>query len=202
MVVAPLPFLSQLQNLFTCVVMLILILSMFNIYRMLFLALKKVWMAEITPLRIFTTRWKNPYPHQNFPSPQLGGVISPYLFNAIWKALACFTWPSRGVEMISTYFSVWLWIATQFSTPKTVMSLKVFLLIENGFLISTWKYWIWISKNKSILRITAWKGCWLLFYPKFCVGVLLCFSLENTDYFTSLLIEDKSLSFWRQHWPK
>ena len=41
---------------------------------------------------------------------------------------------------------------------KNKMSLKVLLVIGNGFLIPTWKYWIWISKNESILRTTAWKS--------------------------------------------
>ena len=35
---------------------------------------------------------------------------------------------------------------------KNKMALKVLLVIGNGFLIPTWKYWIWILKNESILR--------------------------------------------------
>ena len=62
-----------------------------------------------------------------------------------------FTYQSRGVEIISTYFSVWLWTVTQFNTSKIEMPLKVLFVIGNGFLITTWKYWIWISKNKRIL---------------------------------------------------
>ena len=96
---------------------------------------------------------------------RLGGEISPYPFNAVWKTLACFTFPSWGVETTSTYFLVWLWTVTQFNSPKNEMSLKC----------RRERIWIWISKNESILRTTAWKGCWLLFYPKLCVGVLLCF---------------------------
>ena len=53
------------------------------------------------------------------------------------------------------------------------MSFKVLLVIGNGFLISTWKYRICISKNESILRTTARKGCWLCFYPKLCRRVTL-----------------------------
>ena len=78
--------------------------------------------------------------------------------------------PTWGVEIISTYFSVWLWIVTQFNTPKNEMCLKALLVIGNCFLISTWKYWIWISKNEGILRNTAWKRCCLLFCPKLCLG--------------------------------
>ena len=58
----------------------------------------------------------------------------------------------------STHFSIWLWTMTQFNTPKGVMFLKVLLVIGNGFLIPTWKYWIWISRNESILRTTPCKG--------------------------------------------
>ena len=54
----------------------------------------------------------SPPPLPSPPSP-LGGEISPYLFNAIWKALACFSFLSRGVEIIFTYFSVWLWTVTR-----------------------------------------------------------------------------------------
>ena len=65
------------------------------------------------------------HPMKKFqPSPKLSisllslrrGKISPYPFNAIWKTLVCFTFPSQDVEKISTYFPVWLWIVTQFNT--------------------------------------------------------------------------------------
>ena len=38
-------------------------------------------MVKITPQQIFTTQWKNPYPHQNFPNhPPTGtGDFSPTL---------------------------------------------------------------------------------------------------------------------------
>ena len=111
---------------------------------------------------------KKPLPSLKFPIPlpspptippsHWDGRFLPYHFNAIWKTLACFTFSSRGVGIISTYFSVWLWIVTQFNTPKDEISLKVLLVIKNGFLISTWKYWIWILKNESILRIQLEKG--------------------------------------------
>ena len=130
---------------------------------MLFLALKKF----LPPDKKIPVLTKIP------PSPT---SILPYPFNDIWKALACFTFPTRGVEITSKYFLVWLWNTTKFNTPKNEMSLKVLFVIGNGFLMSTWKYRIWISKNGSILKITAWRGCWLLFYPKLCVGVSLCFS--------------------------
>ena len=51
---------------------------MFNIYRMLILALKKVQMVKITPSEISTIRWKNPC---NIYHP-------PTLLNAIRKILA------------------------------------------------------------------------------------------------------------------
>ena len=115
---------------------------------MVFLALKKVKMVKITLRQIFITRRKSPSLHQNFSFPPC---------NVIWKNLACFAFPSRAVEIISTHFSVWLWTVTHFNTPKNEMFLKVLLVIGNGFLIPTWKYWIWISKNESILRTTAGK---------------------------------------------
>ena len=86
----------------------------------------------------------------------------PYSFNAIWKTLTCFTFPTRVVELICTYFLVWLWTVIQFNTPKNEILLKVLLVIGNGFFICTWKYGIWISKNEKILRITASKVCWFL----------------------------------------
>ena len=71
---------------------------MFNIYRMLFLALKKVsppdekipTLTEISHLSF--RHWQ--------------GRFLPYPFNAIWKTLACFTFPTQGVEMIYKYFLV------------------------------------------------------------------------------------------------
>ena len=124
---------------------------------MVFLALKKVKMVKITLRQIFITRRKSPSLHQNFPFPRWEGRFLPYPWNVIWKNLACFAFPSRGVEIISTYFSGWLWTVTHFNTPKNEIFLKVFLVIGNGFLIPTWKYWIWISNNESILRTTAGK---------------------------------------------
>ena len=40
------------------------------------------------------------------PLPPLEWEISLLALYAIWKTLACFTFPSPGVEIISTYFSV------------------------------------------------------------------------------------------------
>ena len=48
--------------------------------------------------------------------PHWQGRFLLYPFNAIWKTLVCFTSPTRGVEIISKYFLVWLWTATQFNT--------------------------------------------------------------------------------------
>ena len=129
----------------------------FNIYRMVFLALKKVWMVKITPKQIFSTQWKSSSLRQNLPFPRWQGRFPPYPSNAIWKSLACFTFQSQDVEIISTHFSLWLWAVTQFNTLENEMSLKVLLVIWNGFLIPTWKYSVWISKNESILRTTVWK---------------------------------------------
>ena len=102
----------------------------------------------------------------------------PYPFNAIWKTLACFTFPSQGLEINSTYFSVWLWTVTQFNTPKIEIYLKVLWVTGNGFLISTWKYWIWISKNETILRLQLQKG---IDYSSIqnCVWAVTLFQLEK-----------------------
>ena len=137
-------------------------------YRILFLALKKVSPSN-EKIPVLTKISHSVSPHRQ-------GRLLLYPFNAIWKTLARFTFPTRSVEIISKYFLVWLWTATQFNTTKNEMSLKMLLVIWNGFLISKRKYRIWISKNESIIRITAWKGCWLLFYPKLCVDVSLCFT--------------------------
>ena len=104
--------------------------------------------------------------YKNFSSLHWEGKFPTYPFNAIWKTLVCLTFLSWGVEIISTYFSVWLWTVTQFNTHQNEMPLKVLLIIGNGFLISMWKYSIWISKNESIFRTTAWRVCWLLFCSK------------------------------------
>ena len=82
---------------------------------MLFLALKKVWLVKITPRQIFTTRWKNSCPYLNFltPSPHWEERFIPYLFNAVWKTMACFFFPSQGLQIISAYLLVWLGSVTQ-----------------------------------------------------------------------------------------
>ena len=104
-------------------------------------------MVKITPRQIFTTWWKSSSLYQNFPLPHWEGRFRHYPSNAIWKTLTCLTFQSRGVEIISAHFSVWLWTVTQFHTSENEMSLMVLLVIGNGFLIPTWKYWIWISKK-------------------------------------------------------
>ena len=120
-------------------------------------------MVKITPRQIFITRWKSPSLHQNFPFPLLAEEIPPppptYLYpsDTIWKTLACFAYQSRGVEIISTHFSVWLRTVTQFNISKSEMSVKVLLFIGNEFLIPTWKYWILVSKNESILKTNKCK---------------------------------------------
>ena len=78
-------------------------------------------MVKIIARRILTTQSKSHSLHQNFPFP-------PCPSNAIWKTLACFTFQSRGVEIISTQLSVWLWTVTQFNTPKNEMTLMLIFL--------------------------------------------------------------------------
>ena len=92
-----------------------------------------------------------------FPFPRWEGRLLPYPYNAIWQKLECFIYQSRGVEIISSYSSVWLSTVTQFNTSKNERSLKVLFVIGNRFLMPTWKYWIWISKNERILRTNKCK---------------------------------------------
>ena len=67
--IAPVPFLFYLHTLCTH-------RSMFNIYRVLFLALKKVWVVKITPCKIPTNK-KKKSSQTNFPSF--------YLLTVFWK---------------------------------------------------------------------------------------------------------------------
>ena len=149
-------------------------------------------MVKIIARRIYTTQSKSHSLHQNFPFP-------PYPSNAIWKTLACFTFQSQSLKIISTYFSVWLWTVTQFNTPKNEMSLKVLLVIGNGFLIPTWKYWIWISKKESILRATAWKG---VHYSSIQSCVWACHLVSLRKILTSLLDKCKKMTLAHPHFPK
>ena len=129
-------------------------------------------MVQITPQKIFTTRWNNDYPHQNFlthPSPHWDGRFLPYTPLKMFEKPSCFNFPLKGVEII-TYFWFDLYFFLDLKFDTYVSLLKMLLVIGNGLLISRWKYWIWISKNESILRTTVWKGYWLLFYPKLCVS--------------------------------
>ena len=129
---------------------------MFKIYRMAFLALKRFkWLKSLLD-RFLSPDVKVPLFIKIFHSLP-GRGDSPYPFNTIWKNLACFTYQSRGVEIISTHFSVWLRTVTQFNISKYEISLKVLLFIGNGFLIPTWKYWILISTNESIPRTNKFK---------------------------------------------
>ena len=119
-------------------------------------------MVKITPETDFHHTMKKPLPSSKFYIPFLGGEICPYRSNAISKTLACFIDQSRGVEIIFTHFSVWLRTVSQFNISKNEMSSKVLLFTGNGFLIPTWKYWILISKNESILRTNKCKRMDLL----------------------------------------
>ena len=62
---------------------------------------------------------------------------------------------------------------------------------KEWFLISAWKYWIWISKNESILRTTAWKG---FDYSSIrnCVRAVTLFQLDKIP--TSLLDKCKIMT--------
>ena len=149
-------------------------------------------MVKITPRQIFITQWKSPSLQQNFPFPPLGRQIAPYPSNAILEnSFACFTFQSTVVEIISTYFSVCLWTVIQLNTPKNEMPLMVLLVIGNGLLIPTWKYWIWISKNEIILRTTAWKG---VDYSSILSCVRACHLVSVRKIWTSLLEECKRMT--------
>ena len=126
-----------------------------------------------------------------FPILPLGGEIFLSSSNVIWKTLLCFTFESRDVEIISTYFSVWLWNVTQFDTPKNEMSLKARLVIRNGFLIAPWKYGIWISNNESIIRTTAPKG---VDYSSIQNCVWTCHLVSVWKILTSLLDKSKRMT--------
>ena len=56
-------------------------------------------MVKITPGQIFTTQRKSRSLHQNFPFRRCPS-------NTIWKTLACLTYQSQSVEIISTDFLV------------------------------------------------------------------------------------------------
>ena len=134
-------------------------LLMFFIYRVVFLALKKKYKWSKSLLDRFSPPTEKVPPFSKISHfHRWDDRFLPIPLMLFWKTLACFTFQSRVVEIISTYFSVWLWTVTQLNTPKNEMPLKVLLVIGNGLLIPTWKYWIWISKNEIILRTTAWKG--------------------------------------------
>ena len=120
--------------------MVILILSMFNTYRMLFLALENAWIVKITPQQIFPTRWKNTSPHQNFPFPLTGRRDFPptslMLFGTPWHVSPFHHEVKKWIPHISQFVCE-MWLV---NTPKNEMSLTVLSVIGNGFLMSTWKY--------------------------------------------------------------
>ena len=132
-------------------------------------------MVKITLRQIFTTRRKSPSFRQDFPFPRWEEKFSIYPASAVCEILSCFTYRSGDVEIIFTHFSVWLWTVTQFNIPQNELSLNVLLVIGNGLLIPTLKYWLWIKESKYFQGFNL-RECWLLFYPKLCVGVPLGFS--------------------------
>ena len=136
-------------------------------------------MVRITPRQIFKTRWKSPSHHQ-FPIPLLGGEmpppLSPLPLEYYLETLACLTFQSQLVELISTHFSVWLWTVTQFNTRKNEKWKK------GAF---RHREWVFNTHMKILnLNFKEWKcsqdyslkGCWLVFYPNLCVGISLGFS--------------------------
>ena len=137
---------------------------------MLFLAFKKV---------------SPPCPQQHLHTchPTGMGRFLPYPFNAIWKTLSCFTSPKWGVEIISKYFIVWLWTATQHNTSKNEMSLKVLLVIWEWIFnipleipnmnFEEWKY----SQDKILKKVLITQlskvfcGCVFLFHLVYWISV-------------------------------
>ena len=87
---------------------------------------------------------------------------------------------------------------THFNTPKNEMSLKVLLVIGNGFLIPIWKYEIWISKNDSILRTTVWKG---IDYSSIQSCVWACHLVSVRKILTSLLDKCNRMTEVQPHFP-
>ena len=134
---------------------------------------------------------KKSLPSPKSPIPSLGVEVLSYPSNVVCKTLACFTFESRGIEIVSAHFSVWLENVTQFNTPKNEMSLKMLLVIENGLLIPTWKYWIWSSKNETIIRNTAWKG---VDYSSIQNFVWVCYLVSVKKIPTSLLDKCKRMT--------
>ena len=92
-------------------------------------------MVKITPWQIVTTRWKSPSLHQNFPF--LGSCIF-YL-----SITSC-------RNNLHTFLRFQCELGFSLTVPKIKCTWRCFIL--------TWKCWIWISENESILRITAWKN--------------------------------------------
>ena len=88
---------------------------MFNICRLLFLALKEVWMIKITPPQIAINPWNNPSPPAKFIIPPLTvfSLYSNFQFshstpysNAIWKTLDDFQ--MGRINLRWNYFTLWL----------------------------------------------------------------------------------------------
>ena len=108
--------------------------------------------------------------------------INSYKFFACWgcnckKLFSENPITSAGLEYTFFFSSI---LVLKINTTNNEMFLKVLLIIGNRFFISAWKYWIWISKSESIFSVPVWKGCWLLYYQKLCVGVSLCLKQKNT----------------------
>ena len=122
---------------------------MFNIYRMVFLALKTVYTVKITPWQIFTTRWKSHLLYQLFPFP-LWGIFPPTSLMLFGKLLHFYLSITRWRKNFYTFLQFHCELGFSLTLPKIKCPWR--------FFIHTWKYWIWISKNESILSTTAWKS--------------------------------------------
>ena len=112
-------------------------------------------------------------------SPHRQGRLLLYPFNAIWKTLACFTFSTRSVEIISKYFLVWLWTATQFNTSKNEMAFGhiewVFNIQEEipNLNLKEWKYYQDYSLKRVLITLLSKIvcGCVTLFHLVYWISV-------------------------------
>ena len=146
---------------------------MLNVYRMLFLALKKVRTIKITPRQILTIQWKNLSTKISHP-PHTWGGDSHLSFSCYLEHPSIF---HLSIMICRNSFSIFLsltdlWL--KFNTTNNEMSLKMLLIIRNGFLVPMWKYWISISKNK-VLPWLHLEKCVDYFSIQNYVVVSLCF---------------------------
>ena len=106
-------------------------------------------MVKITPWQIFTTRWKYRSLYQNFPLPHWG-IFPPTSLMLSGKLVHFLLWITRYRNNFHTFLQFHCELGFILTLPKIKCPWRCFIL--------TWKYWIWISKNESILRTSAWKN--------------------------------------------